>query len=118
MPNRRAACLVVLFLAGCSFNSSRPVEGWPELTVVEHNVSQDEMRHRCVQYMPAGMTPLACAQFNFAASRCDIWYGRLWLLRAIVVAHEREHCRGYQHAGEHHLEQVLRDYRAAAAGGS
>ncbi|HUQ24151.1 MAG TPA: hypothetical protein VM140_00675 [Burkholderiales bacterium] len=112
-----AALLLSVLATGCSTTSDKRVEGWPELAIVEHNVSDDEISARCSPYTRPGRRALACAEYHFGESRCDIWYGSLWLLRPIVVAHERSHCRGYGHAGENRMEEALRSYRAAAAGG-
>ena len=110
---RNLACTVVIAVlaAGCSFNSSRPVEDWPAMRIVEHKVPDAEMRERCGRAAGAGMRAIACAQFNFRESRCDIWYGSLGLLRPIVVAHERGHCRGHDHVGSDGMARELKSYR-------
>ena len=93
----------------------RPVEGWPQLAIVEHLVPDKEMRERCSKFPIFGSAPLACAQFNLQESRCDIWYSTRGPLRSFVLAHERRHCEGYNHAGEHHLDEALKAYRANQA---
>ena len=63
---------LVLALSGCSVVGHQKVDGWPELTVTEHHVPHAEMRDRCAKYMPAFASPEACAEFNLAASTCDM----------------------------------------------
>lgn len=91
------------------------MEGWPELAIAEHHVSEQEVRERCLKYPTFGSTPMACAQFNLEESRCDIWYSSGPLFRSYVLAHERRHCQGYNHAGERDLEEVLQAYRSKVA---
>lgn len=100
-----------LLLAGCGALNEYPVEGWPTLTVVEHHVAESAMRERCSRYVSMGMTPMACAEVDLHAARCDIWYGS-GTPPAYVVEHERMHCQGYDHAGSTTMEEMLRRYRA------
>jgi len=92
------------------------VEGWPSLQVVEHSVRHDEMRDRCSKYVGFGLSPEACAEFDFAARRCDIWYSADFPPQAFIIEHERQHCLGYEHAGEHQLRTYLREYRTGKKG--
>jgi hypothetical protein len=102
--------MLAVLAGGCTINSPLPVEGWPELRIVEHKVSGAEVRARCEDYGSA-MTALACSQVNFRESRCDIWYGSVGLLRPWVLAHEREHCRGHDHLGQGSMERALKAWR-------
>ena len=108
--------LALGMLAGCSTIGEKPVEGWPELAIVEHHVSDEVMREQCAPFARYGRRMLACARFHFEESRCEIWYGSLWLMRPIVVAHERAHCRGYDHAGDGDMARMLKNRRAAVGG--
>lgn len=88
------------------------VAGWPELEIVEHYVSAEEMRARCRKYVGLGSVPLACAEFNLVARRCDIWLSRSFAPRGIVE-HERLHCRGYDHVGATNMRDFLDRYQGA-----
>lgn len=76
------------------------------MRVEEHRVSIAEVQDRCRKYVGAGQWPLACAEYYFP-SRCVIWYAWEWTLE-----HERAHCAGYEHAGEHSMAAMLRQWRA------
>ena len=98
------------------------VEGWPELQVVEHRVPADEMLARCRKYAGFGGLPLACAEFNLAARRCDIWLNQSFAPQPLVE-HERLHCAGYDHVGSTNMQRFLASHLAgsdgaAAAGGT
>jgi hypothetical protein len=116
---KRALLASSFILAGCTTVGHEKVEGWPELAVHEHRVSADEVYERCRKYVGFGMVPLACAEFNLATRRCDIWLIEGFATRSIVE-HERLHCRGHDHVGETAMRDFLTRYRAAtaAAGGS
>ena len=88
------------------------VEGWPELEIIEHHVPAEVMLQRCRKYAGFGSVPLACAEFNLAVRRCDIWLsqGFAW---PSIVEHERLHCRGYDHVGETNMRDFLARYQAA-----
>jgi hypothetical protein len=102
----------VLF-AGCSTIGGDRVAGWPTLKIVEHHVPHSVMRERCVRYVGFGESPAACAEFDFPAGRCDIWYSADFPPQGFIMEHERLHCLGYEHAGEHHLREALERYKAA-----
>jgi hypothetical protein len=95
-----------LFFAGCSAIDHQRVEGWPELQIVEHRVPAEEMVSRCQKYTGAASLPLACAEFNLVARRCDIWLSQSFAPRAIVE-HERMHCAGYDHVGSTNMQRFL-----------
>jgi hypothetical protein len=112
----------LLLLNACSTVGHEKVEGWPELAIHEHHVSAGEVYDRCRKYVAFGMIPLACAEFNLATRRCDIWYIEGFATRSIVE-HERLHCQGHDHVGQTGMRDFLARYRAAtepraAAGGS
>jgi hypothetical protein len=94
--------------AGCAGIGHEKVAGWPRLVVVEHYVPHAEMRSRCSRYVVRfGARPLACAQFDFAAGRCDIWYSAELGRRPDLIEHERLHCAGYDHPGEQAMKRML-----------
>jgi hypothetical protein len=99
----------VLLLAGCTMiDDAKRVEGWPDLVVVEHYVSYEQMRARCNRYVGPGMTPLACAEFHFGAGECHLWFDEepaQW-----VIEHERKHCLGFDHVGDTTMTKMLRDW--------
>ena len=101
--------------AACSTVGHEKVEGWPELTIIEHRVSAGEMYERCRKYVAFGMLPMACAEFNLATRRCDIWFVDGFAPRSIVE-HERLHCQGHDHVGETAMRDFLTRYRAATSG--
>lgn len=112
-------CLLILLVAAastaCTTVGHDKVEGWPELTIVEHRVSAGEMYERCRKYVAFGMLPMACAEFNLATKRCDIWLMEGFAPRS-VVEHERLHCLGHDHVGETAMRDFLTRYRAATSG--
>ena len=108
-----AVALMSAMASACSVIGGERVSGWPELKIIEHHVSHREMRDRCMPYMGFGMSPEACAEFDFAQSRCDIWLSADFPPAAFVVAHERQHCLGYEHAGENDLRDILANLRAS-----
>jgi hypothetical protein len=105
---RRSAVISILFLAGaCTTVGHEKVAGWPKLEVVEHYVPHHEMRDRCVKYAGWGMSPEACAEFNLAEMRCDIWFSADFPPPPAFVKHERMHCEGYDHVGETNMRDFL-----------
>jgi len=100
-------------MSACSVIGGERVSGWPELKIIEHHVSHREMRDRCMPYMGVGMSPEACAEFDFAQSRCDIWLSADFPPARFVVEHERQHCLGFEHAGENDLRDILANLRAS-----
>jgi hypothetical protein len=101
-----AASLVVL--ASCStIDPNNKVDGWPDLHIVEHKVSFDEVQDRCRSFVGWGQWPMACASFLFHLGECRIYYAFDWTLE-----HERSHCRGLDHVGSDDMRKMLRDWRA------
>ena len=94
-----ALLLASTYLPGCTIVGHEKVLGWPELTVREHYVPHRVMRDKCAKYVPFGMSPDACMEFNLNAGTCDIWYSADFPPGPGVVEHERLHCRGYDHIG-------------------
>ena len=105
-----AAVLAGAIAGGCTTIGDKPVEGWPHLTVVEHHVPHKEMRDRCGKYLGPFTSPEACAEFDLAALRCDIWLSADFPPPAFIVNHELKHCLGYDHEGEHELRDILAKY--------
>ena len=99
--------LLALVLTACTIVGHERVAGWPELAIVEHHVPEHQMRDRCVKYVGFGMSPQACAEFDFAARRCDLWFSADFPPPASMVEHERLHCQGYDHIGMRTMERML-----------
>jgi hypothetical protein len=112
---RSLLAAVAVFLGACSSIGHEKVEGWPQLEIVEHYVPAQAMRERCRKYVGFGSVPLACAEWNLATRRCDIWLSESFAPRGIVE-HERLHCRGYDHVGATTMRDFLARYQAASAG--
>lgn len=110
---KRAALLALLFLPGCAVIGHQKVAGWPQLAMVEHYVPNKVMRDRCAKYVGFGMSPEACAEFDFARGRCDIWYSADFPPARYVVTHEREHCLGFEHEGETGMGEALARYKSS-----
>jgi hypothetical protein len=113
---RHAALLFLfplfLFLGACTTIGHEKVEGWPQLTVVEHYVPHHVMRDRCVKYTPFGSSPEACAEFNLAERRCDLWFSADFPPPKAFIEHERMHCAGYDHVGETNMRNFLAAWNA------
>jgi hypothetical protein len=113
----RSLAILAALLAACTTMDHERVEGWPELDIVEHYVPAQAMLERCRKYVGFGSVPLACAEFNLAARRCDIWLSEGFAPRTIVE-HERLHCRGYDHVGATNMRNFLDRYQAASGSSS
>jgi hypothetical protein len=114
---KRPAALALLFplflsLGACTSIGHEKVEGWPQLTVVEHYVPHHVMRDRCVKYTPFGSSPEACAEFNLAEQRCDLWFSADFPPPKAFIQHERMHCAGYDHVGETNMRDFLAAWNA------
>ena len=101
-----------LSLGACTTIAHEKVEGWPQLTVVEHYVPHHVMRDRCVKYTPFGSSPEACAEFNLAELRCDLWFSADFPPPKAFIQHERMHCAGYDHVGETNMRDFLAAWNA------
>lgn len=107
-----SSALLCALLAACTVIGTERVQGWPQMQVIEHYVPHARMRDKCAQYVGFGESPMACAEFDFAAKRCDIWYSADFPPQDFIKDHERKHCLGYEHAGEHEMAAMLRNYLA------
>jgi hypothetical protein len=114
---RRAFAITAALAAGCATLDHQRVEGWPELAIVEHRVPHAEMRERCARYVGFGMSPEACAEFDFVERKCHLWFSADFPPQRFIVEHERLHCAGYDHAGSTAMARLLYQ-NSAAAGGS
>jgi hypothetical protein len=88
--------MAALLLAGCTtvdhgYRDAR----FDSLVTVERHVSEREMRERCAKYTGPLMSPMACAEWDFAAGTCTIWFSADFPPTPAVVEHERLHCKGY-----------------------
>lgn len=111
MPHLPLTAFPLLLLAACStIDEHRRVDGWPELQVIEHRVSYEEMRSRCDRYVAFGMIPLACAEFSFHRGICTVWLDRDYAPDHIVE-HERLHCLGHEHVGSEDMAAMLKQWR-------
>jgi len=97
---RTALVILAALLSGCSVMGHVKVDGWPKLEVVEHHVPHKDMRDRCGKYVPALVSPEACAEFNLATGTCDIWFSADFPPAQAIKDHEREHCAGCRRYGD------------------
>ena len=67
-----------------------------------------------------GMSPDACAEFDFVRKRCDLWFSADFPPSQAMVEHERLHCQGYDHLGMRTMAGILERYQgqSASAGAS
>jgi len=108
-----AVTLTSAIVSACTTIGAERVAGWPQLQVLVHYVPHSQMRDRCSKYVSFFMSPEACAEFDFAAKRCDLWFSADFPVTASVIEHEKKHCLGYEHAGENGLRELLSQYLAA-----
>jgi hypothetical protein len=106
-PTPVVALFAFLSLAGCTIVGHERVPDWPQLTVREHYVAHHVMRDKCAKYVPFGMSPEACMEFDLHAGICDIWYSADFPPGRSVIEHERLHCRGYDHIGGNVLSRAV-----------
>jgi hypothetical protein len=107
------ALALAALAGGCAvIDRHEKVAGWPELRIVEHYVPDEAMRKRCSKY---ALLPEACAEFYFDRGECHVWYSADYPPMPFVVAHERLHCQGYDHAGDTSMRDVLARYEAERA---
>jgi len=100
-------------LTGCALtiDSHRQVPDWPELKVVEHHVSHDEMFERCHRFVPRFSAPEACTLFYFDRGEAHIYVTES--VNGFILRHERLHAAGYDHVGSDHMRRALEAWRAA-----
>jgi hypothetical protein len=121
LGGRVSLVLLALLLTACTIIGHEKVADWPALEVYEHYVPEAQMRERCSKYVAFGMSPQACAEFDFARSRCDLWFSSDFPPTRGMVEHERLHCRGYDHIGMGTMAGILARHRgadSASAGGT
>ncbi len=106
---------LAMVLSACTIVGHEKVLGWPRMDIVAHYVPAEEMRNRCAPYVGYGMLPDACAEFNFAANRCDMWFSADFPPPASVVEHEELHCKGYDHIGQRTMAEMLSRHLAEAS---
>lgn len=113
-----AAIAALLTLTGCSgmfIDSHTPAPAdWPELRVIEHRVSRDEMAERCSKYVPWYSSVEACAEWHFARGECHVWITPDSM--RFVVEHELMHCRGLDHPGDSTARDAWHAFSATIAG--
>src|SRR4051794_32324158 len=83
--------VVLMCLSGCAaVDSHQRVADWPELKVVEHHVSNREMRDRCAQYTGPLVSPMGCTLFYFDLGEAHIYVSKEFP-SDFVLEHERLH---------------------------
>ena len=102
-------------LCGCAaIDKTVRVEGWPELKVVEHELTYKEMYRACRPYISPLDAPLACTVFYLDAGEAHIYVAK-GLKFGPIVEHERLHAAGYDHYGSTHMKEVLAQWKARKA---
>jgi hypothetical protein len=99
--------LFVLLLAACAsyIDTSRPPPAdWPQLKETIVPTTRVEVMRRCPN--AASYNPAGCALIYFAERQCVI------LDAGADLAHERMHCRGYDHYGETAVHDAWERYKA------
>lgn len=113
---KRILGLVVLSaaLTGCSvmMDTQNRVPGWPELKIVEHHVTADEIYERCRRFVSPYSAPEACTLFYFDRSEAHIYVSKE-SPNGFILRHERLHAAGYDHVGSNHMRRALEAWRAA-----
>ena len=103
----RSLLALGLSLSGCAaINQHEPVAGWPELKVVEHHVSTQQMRERCMRFVGPLSSPEGCTLFDLDQSEAHIFISKDFP-NPLVLEHERLHAAGYDHLGSNHMQRVL-----------
>jgi hypothetical protein len=115
LSNVVVAAATVLSSACTIIDGHKRVEGWPELKVVEHHVSNEEMRERCARYVGPFMSPEGCTLFYFDRSEAHIFVSKDFPSPR-VLEHERLHAAGYDHIGSDGMQRMLDRWRARAYG--
>lgn len=103
---------VCLSLNACAvIDTHERVAGWPELKVVEHHVSQEEMLARCRRFVPPYMTPEGCTIFYLDHNEAHIYVSKDFPSQR-VLEHERLHAAGYDHIGSDNMKRILERWQA------
>ena len=113
---QKLLALLAVLASGCSIIAHEKVEGWPQLEIIEHYVSNAEMRNRCAPYVGFGMSPEACAEFDLYNRKCHIWFSADFPPPKFIVEHERQHCAGYDHVGSSNMARYLQQHVARTGG--
>jgi len=101
--------------SGCTtIDSHNRVPDWPDLKVLEHHVSNKEMRDRCVPYMGPWMSPMGCTLFFFDLGEAHIYVSKEFPSQS-VLEHERLHAAGYEHAGSVSMQALLNKQKSDSA---
>ena len=101
-------------LAGCAaIDRSQPVPGWPELKVVEHHVTRDEMLAQC-QHLSRNGVPEGCTLYYLDRNEAHI-YVRNDFPGRWVLEHERLHAAGYDHVGSTAMRRMLETWKTSQA---
>lgn len=117
MNNTKVLALTALtaFLPGCTLMSTHePVPGWPQLKVVEHHVTDREVRGHCQKYAPPLTIAQGCTIFFLDQGEAHIYVSRELPARWILE-HERLHAAGYDHVGSVRMLRLLQTWKAAKA---
>jgi hypothetical protein len=105
----------MLFASGCTtVDGHRKVEGWPELKVLEHHVSQQELFDRCIKAVPPLSTPEGCTYFFLNRGEAHIYVSKDFP-NSRVLEHERLHAAGYDHMGSNGMQRMVDRWRAQNA---
>lgn len=104
--------LLALGLSACTIVGHQQVQGWPRMEIVANYVPNAELLERCSRYVGFGMLAEACAEFDFKANRCDMWFSAEFPPPAWVVEHEKMHCQGYDHIGQGTMAGMLARFRS------
>lgn len=108
------ALLAAALPCACTTIGQQRLEGWPDLRIVEHRVSEFELRERCVPYVGFGVVPQACVEIYLSDLTCHIWLSESYPPPRFVVEHERRHCEGYDHVRGKTVQQIWERYRRSA----
>lgn len=105
-------------LAACTTidEHTAPPADWPQLTIHEHRVPHAEMRDQCARFTNWLSSPEACAVIRFELLRCDIYFSADFPPMQAVVAHEYQHCAGYDHPGDPVLANAWKLHKFGLAG--
>jgi hypothetical protein len=109
--NTGTALLIMLSLCACTTLGAGRLEGWPMLRIVEHRVSEFELRERCTPYMGFGFAPQACAEIYLSDLTCHVWLSASFPPPRFIVEHERRHCEGYDHVRGKAVQRIWERYR-------
>jgi hypothetical protein len=100
------------FLNACTvIDQHARVPGWPELKVLEHHVSHEEMRNRCMRFMAPYMSPEGCTVFYLDQAEAHIYVSKDFPSRQ-VLEHEHLHAAGYDHIGSDSMKRILERWKA------